>query len=75
VRERCAADWGLATTGVAGPDPQAGVAVGTVFLGLAGPHGVASVRQLDLPGDRVAIRTTTVAAALTLLAEAVRECP
>jgi nicotinamide-nucleotide amidase len=75
ARERCAADWGLATTGVAGPDPQDGVPVGTVFLGLAGPHGVATVRRLDLSGDRAAIRAATVAAALTLLAETLRECP
>src|SRR5690348_8426115 len=33
ARERCRADWGLATTGVAGPEPQHGVAVGTVYLG------------------------------------------
>src|SRR6185369_8134485 len=37
ARERCGADWGLATTGVAGPDPQDGVPVGTVFVGIAGP--------------------------------------
>src|SRR5690606_14060449 len=28
VRDRCAADWGVATTGVAGPTPQGGVPVG-----------------------------------------------
>ena len=56
ARERCSADWGLATTGVAGPDPQDGIAVGTVFLGLAAPHGATSVRRLDLTGDRAAIR-------------------
>jgi nicotinamide-nucleotide amidase len=33
----CRSDWGLATTGVAGPDPQDGVPVGTVFLAVAGP--------------------------------------
>jgi nicotinamide-nucleotide amidase len=68
ARERCLADWALATTGVAGPDPQDGVAVGTVFLGLAGPHGQADVRALQLAGDRPAIRAATVAAALALLA-------
>jgi nicotinamide-nucleotide amidase len=75
ARERCVADWGLATTGVAGPDPQDGVPVGRVFLGLAGPNAVATVRRLDLSGDRAAIRVATVAAALTLLAEVLRECP
>lgn len=37
VRERLGADWGLATTGVAGPDPQGGVAPGRVYLAVAGP--------------------------------------
>src|SRR5690606_39530601 len=31
ARQRCGADWGLGTTGVAGPDPQDGVPVGTVY--------------------------------------------
>jgi nicotinamide-nucleotide amidase len=70
ARERCAADWGLATTGVAGPDPQNGIPVGTVYLGLAGPRGRARVRALRLAGDRAAIRAATVCAALALLAEA-----
>lgn len=37
VRERLGADWGLATTGVAGPDSQDGVAPGRVYLAVAGP--------------------------------------
>jgi|tagenome__1003787_1003787.scaffolds.fasta_scaffold20558453_2 nicotinamide-nucleotide amidase len=37
VRERLGADWGLATTGVAGPDPQGGVPPGRVYLAVAGP--------------------------------------
>jgi nicotinamide-nucleotide amidase len=68
ARHRCAADWGLSTTGVAGPDVQHGVAVGTVYLGLAGPDGFGLVHRLDLTGDRAAIRHATVAAALGLLA-------
>jgi nicotinamide-nucleotide amidase len=28
ARERCGADWGISTTGVAGPEPQAGQPVG-----------------------------------------------
>jgi nicotinamide-nucleotide amidase len=31
----CRARWGLATTGVAGPDPQDGVPVGTVYVAAA----------------------------------------
>ena len=33
----CGADWGLATTGVAGPEPQDGHPVGQVFVAVAGP--------------------------------------
>jgi nicotinamide-nucleotide amidase len=60
--------WGLSTTGVAGPTPQDGAAVGTVFIGCAGPGG-SSVRQLLLAGDRAEIRAATVLAALGLLSE------
>ncbi len=56
---------GLATTGVAGPDPVDGQPVGTVHLGLATPHGT-RVESLLLHGDRQAIRSATVEAALAL---------
>ena len=69
ARSRCRADWGLATTGVAGPDPQHGVEVGTVFVAVAGTGG-AHVRRLSLDGDRRSIRCATVTAALELLATA-----
>ncbi|MEV0270792.1 MAG: nicotinamide-nucleotide amidohydrolase family protein [Hamadaea sp.] len=65
----CGADWGLGTTGVAGPDPQDGVSVGTVFVGVAGPQGYHEVRGLRLDGDRATIRAQAVTAALSLLAE------
>ncbi|GAA3143879.1 CinA family protein [Streptomyces rectiviolaceus] len=38
VRKVMGADWGIATTGVAGPDPQDGQAVGTVFVAVDGPE-------------------------------------
>jgi len=66
ARERCGADWGLATTGVAGPDPQHGAAVGTVYVAIAGP-GTEAVRQVDLDGDRTRIRSGAVDAVLALL--------
>ncbi|MEJ3749377.1 CinA family protein [Actinomycetes bacterium KLBMP 9797] len=65
-RERCRADWGVATTGVAGPDPQDGAPVGTVFVAVAGPSG-AAVRRLAVDGDRQAVREAAVTAALDLL--------
>jgi hypothetical protein len=39
VRERLGATWGVGVTGVAGPDEQEGVAVGTVHLAVAGRRG------------------------------------
>ena len=70
VRERCRSTYGLATTGVAGPDPQDDREPGTVYVALAGPGGPA-VEALMLPGDRSAVRTAAVTAALTLLAQRV----
>lgn len=67
ARLRCGADWGVATTGVAGPEPQHGVPVGTVHLACAGPDLVAEVRPRRFEGDRCRIRQAAVRAALTLL--------
>lgn len=74
VRQRCGADWGLATTGVAGPDEQNGIAVGTVYVAVAGRDD-AEVRRLTIDGDRVAVRTGAAAAALDLLAECLARTP
>ncbi|MEU4561753.1 CinA family protein [Actinoplanes sp. NPDC023936] len=74
ARERCGADWGLATTGVAGPEPQGGKPVGLVYVAVSGP-GVAEVRELQLSGNRDAIRTESVTAVLQLLADALRATP
>ena len=77
----CGADWGLATTGVAGPDSQDGHPVGQVFIAVAScrpgtetasaarPGTEVEVRELRLARDRAAIRTQTVAAVLALLLE------
>nr|WP_240929951.1 CinA family protein [Streptomyces coryli] len=69
VRWRLGADWGLATTGVAGPDAQDGQQVGTVFVAVAGPQGHARTVRLALDGDRREIREAAVAEALGLLGE------
>lgn len=72
VREKCGADLGMATTGVAGPDGQDGHPPGEVFIAVA--HGVGvEIRGLSLTGDRAAIRAATVVAALELALEVVRE--
>ena len=67
---RCGADWGLATTGVAGPEPQGGQQPGTVWVGVAGPAG-SSATLLALAGTRSEIRQATVEHALSLFAGAV----
>jgi nicotinamide-nucleotide amidase len=73
VAGRCSADWGLAVTGVAGPEPQDGHPVGQVFVGLAYPAGGwTSVRELRLSGSRAQIRSQTAVSALALLSEALR---
>lgn len=69
VRERLAATWGVATTGVAGPDAQDGVAPGTAYVAVVGPDG-RTFEALDLgPAGREAVRAATVDAALSLLRE------
>jgi len=70
ARDRLGATFGLGVTGVAGPDPQNGQAVGTFHLAVAGP-AEGEVRSLRCDGDRELIRAATVAAALSLLADAV----
>lgn len=67
VRNRTGADWGVAVTGVAGPDPQEGQPPGTVWLALAGPQQRGCVKLLALSGDREEIRVQTVDAALSEL--------
>lgn len=69
-----AADVGVATTGVAGPDPQGGRAVGTVFVGVA--FGTSTrVEELQLAGDRAGIRAQAVATAVEAIVRAAAEYP
>lgn len=74
VRKALGADWGIATTGVAGPEPQDGQPVGTVFVAVDGPFGPDSgsagggkVEPLRLNGDRAEIRMESVRSVLALL--------
>jgi nicotinamide-nucleotide amidase len=66
VRTRLGASHGLATTGVAGPDPADGQPVGTVHIAVSDADDTV-VRTLALAGDRREIRTLTVEAVLGLL--------
>jgi nicotinamide-nucleotide amidase len=69
VRARLGAAWGLATTGVAGPDPQDDRPAGRVFVAVSGPVGPL-VERLDLPGGRAQVRAGSVDAVLALLGRA-----
>lgn len=71
VRDRLAvaglpATVGISTTGVAGPDPQDGVAVGTVFLGFAIGSDVRT-EGIQLTGTREEIRSAAVSESLAHL--------
>jgi nicotinamide-nucleotide amidase len=61
-----AASIGISTTGVAGPDPQDGQPVGTVYIGIASEAGVDCIR-LFLSGSRADIRTAVVSESLVQL--------
>ncbi|MGO1853202.1 MAG: CinA family protein [Microbacteriaceae bacterium] len=66
------ADVGISTTGVAGPDSPEGHLVGTVHIGVATPDGVrTSVFRFD--GDRAAVRSQSVDAALSAALSALGE--
>jgi len=73
VRGALGAGWGIATTGVAGPESQDGQPVGTVYVAVAGPHGVGKVAALRLNGDRADIRRESVRSVLELLSGELNE--
>ena len=61
------ADFGVSTTGLAGPDGDgSGKPVGLVYVGCAGPKGVTH-RELHLTGSRDEIRQQACHEALALL--------
>ncbi|MUW15106.1 nicotinamide-nucleotide amidohydrolase family protein [Halorubrum sp. CBA1125] len=80
ARDRADTTWGVATTGIAGPDGGTEEKpVGLVYLGVAyaAPWGTEAsfVRseRVVLDGDRAAVRRRAVDAALDALVRAVRE--
>lgn len=67
VRGVTGVQWGLSTTGYAGPSGgDAENPVGTVYFGLSGP-GVSKVEKHRFHGDRERVRTFAAYAALDLL--------
>ena len=64
------ADLGVGTTGVAGPDEQDGMPVGTLFVGIALADGTERVQMFRLPATRDQMRQMSVISALNFL----RQC-
>lgn len=76
VRRVMRTDWGLATTGVAGPETQDGKPVGLVYVAVAGPEGSrqgsgegdsARAVEVQFSGSRSSVRKGAVLAVLRLL--------
>jgi len=72
ARYALGADVGLATTGVAGPEPADGQPVGTVHIAVAAPGGEVH-ETLSLNGSRDGIRQATVNHLLELLVRMLME--
>ncbi len=72
VRTRLGATYGVATTGVAGPDPADGQPVGTAHIAVSAADDTV-VRTIALTGDRHQIRRLSVEHALGLLLGRLRE--
>jgi nicotinamide-nucleotide amidase len=66
ARQRLTATYGLGVTGVAGPEPQGGHDVGTVFAAVSGPAGVTGAAW-SLSGNREQIRAEAVDRCVDLL--------
>lgn len=71
AQARLGVDVAVATTGVAGPDPDpvSGEAPGKVFIAVAGGGLGTLVRELSLEGDRSEIRERATRAALQALVD------
>ncbi|MFC1510805.1 CinA family protein [Candidatus Margulisiibacteriota bacterium] len=66
IRKRFRADIGIASTGVAGPNPLPPAPVGRVYIALASNKGT-EWKELNLQGTRSEIREKSAQAALGLL--------
>lgn len=80
IRDVADVDWGIATTGIAGPTGGTeATPVGTAFLGVAhaAPWGseasFARVERIEVTGDRLAVKEQFARRALELLLDAVEE--
>ncbi|MFD0275564.1 CinA family protein [Kitasatospora sp. NPDC127111] len=72
IRTITGATYGLATTGVAGPAPQDGRPVGTVYVAVATPHTTSTTQPAPPSNRREDIQGEAVLAALGLLHDLLR---
>jgi nicotinamide-nucleotide amidase len=72
VLSRLGVDLAVATTGVAGPDPDpvSGAKPGLAFIAVSGGKLGTMVREISIEGDRQAIRVACTKAALQALLDA-----
>lgn len=75
ARRKFGADWGLATTGVAGPAALEGQPVGRTFLAVAGPAGTTVAAPPTWLGERRQIKERTVNGLLMLFFRLLRGEP
>jgi len=68
VRDRLGSSWGLAVSGTAGPTGGTlEKPVGTVWLAVAGPHGIAKTKRFVWPGTRAQVRSLAAFWAMALV--------
>lgn len=70
VREVAGTGFGIGVTGVAGPEPQDGIAPGTVHVGVATPAGKAVALTLSMNQGRQAVKRRAVTNSMLLLRRA-----
>ncbi|NLI76894.1 MAG: competence/damage-inducible protein A [Candidatus Riflebacteria bacterium] len=75
ARRKFGADWGLATTGVAGPAALEGQPVGRTFLAVTGPAGTTVAAPPTWLGERRQIKERTVNGLLMLFFRLLRGEP
>ncbi|MDR3360779.1 MAG: nicotinamide-nucleotide amidohydrolase family protein [Bifidobacteriaceae bacterium] len=73
VRRLLGADVGIATTGVAGPDPADGAEPGTAYVAVSWAKEEPAMRALRLHGNRAEVRTQVVTRALELAEATIRQ--
>ncbi len=74
VKKKAKADFGLSSTGIAGPgggSPKK--PVGLVYIGCAYGDDKCIVKELHLKGDRTAVRTAATKEAIVLLEECINK--